>query len=32
MIEIYRIDDVDFVFMGMGLFMGIVKEVVDIFR
>ncbi|ACJ16968.1 2-oxoisovalerate:ferredoxin oxidoreductase, alpha subunit [Thermococcus onnurineus NA1] len=32
MIELYRTDDADFVFMGMGSLMGTVKQAVDILR
>jgi len=32
MIELYRTDDADFVFMGMGSLMGTVKEAVDVLR
>ncbi|WP_297092797.1 pyruvate ferredoxin oxidoreductase [Thermococcus sp.] len=32
MIELYRTDDADFVFMGMGSLMGTVKQAVDVLR
>ena len=32
MIELYKADDADFVFMGMGSLMGTVKEAVDVLR